>query len=252
MVSLDKSFFVLLLMHVLAGCLYVPITGPKSEGVAEKKTVEALIGANEFEVRRQLGDPQWLFTADSNQYLIYQGWQQHGLVFMVPLGFMGPPPASWLERRYCWLLDFGREDVLQHVDRRISRQDCRGVFWTEEQIQSLEPGDAQTMWQLYAESVDPAHREWHWLCQAADEGHSLARHRLGTIYYYGLDGVERDLVLAYVWYALAEQTGAEVKQLAWIRESLTPEQLVAATHLISAWRVGWCERELFERLKRTQ
>jgi TPR repeat protein len=110
-------------------------------------------------------------------------------------------------------LEFDKEDVLQRVERGISAQDCRGVFCSKEQMLLLEPGDTKTKWQLYAESAAPSHQEWRWLWQAADQGHALAHHRLGTIYYYGLDGVEKDLVLAYVWYSLAENTGPEVKQL---------------------------------------
>ena len=94
----QKLVCVLCLIHVLKGCLYIPVTGPKSEGVAEKTTVEALVEENELEVRRLLGEPQWVYVGREHKYLIYQGWQQRGLVLMMPLGFMGPPPFGWLER----------------------------------------------------------------------------------------------------------------------------------------------------------
>lgn len=248
----QKLVGILCLIQALKGCVYIPVAGPKSEGVAEKTSVEALVEENESEVRRQLGEPQWSYEGRGHKYLIYQGWQQHGLVLMVPLGFMGPPPFGWLERRYCWLLAFELENVLKRVDRKISAHDCRRVFWTEKEMLALEPGDAKTNWQLYAESTDPGPQEWRWLCRAADQGYSLARHRLGTVYYHGLDNVERDLVLAYVWYNLAEKTGPEVKQLNWIRTSLTTEQRLTAEHLIATWRAGRCEQELLAGAQRSQ
>lgn len=244
----QKLIGMLCIVLLLPGCIYLPVAGPKSGGVAEKTSVEDLVGGSGVEVRRELGDPQWLYRARGSTYLIYQGWQEHGFVIM----FGYPPIAGWGERRFCWLLEFGPEDVLQRVDRRISAQDCRGVFWTEEQMLSLEPGDAKTRWQLYAESADPGKREWRWLCQAADQGFALARHRLGTIYYYGLDGVESDLVLAYVWYSLAQRSGPDVKHIEWSRESLTHEQLMAAEQLISTWSAGRCEQELLSRLQQSQ
>jgi hypothetical protein len=249
---LQKLVGVLCFIQAFTGCVYIPVAGPKSEGVAEETTVETLIEENEFEVRRQLGEPQWLYEGKGHKYLIYQGWQQHGLVLMMPLGFLGPPPFGWLERRYCWLLEFNSENILKRVDRKISAHDCRRVFWTEKDMLVLEPGDAKTNWQLYAESTDPGPKEWHWLCRAADQGYSLARHRLGTIYYHGLYNVGKDPVLAYVWYRLAEETGPEVKQLDWIGSSLTTEQLVTAEQLIASWRAGRCERELLARVQRSQ
>lgn len=166
--------------------------------------------------------------------------------------FYCPPLASWDKKPYCWLLEFDTQDVLERIDRRISPADCRSVFWAKEEMQSLAPANPQTMWQLYAESTDPGCQEWRWLCQAADQGHFLARHRLGTIYYYGLDGVTKDLVLAFAWYSLAEETGDEVKQLTWIRESVTTDQAMSAERLISTWKPGWCEQELLPRVQCTQ
>lgn len=248
MKALRRCAGVLCLLQALASCvplMYVPTEGPESEGVTEKPRVEALVGADEVEVRRQLGDPQWTYRSDGKSYLLYRGWEQYGLLIYLP-------GAQWGDRSYCWLLEFGQDDKLARIDRETSGDDCREVFWTEEQLLSFEPGDAKTKWQLYSEATEPGPREWRWLCQAADEGHSLARHRLGTIYYYGLDGAERDLVLAYVWYSLAESTGSEVRQLAWLKESLSEKQLLDAQHLLATWESSRCESELFSRIERTQ
>lgn len=68
----------------------------------------------------------------------------------------------------------------------------------------------------------------------------------------GDSGVERDLVLAYVWYNLADKSGPEVKQFDWIRDSLTNDQLVSVEHLITTWSAGRCEQDLFSRVQRTQ
>jgi len=70
-----------------------------------------------------------------------------------------------------------------------------------------ETGDAEAQWELYKrdKKVDGINN-MKWSCRAADQGHYWARMELGQLYQDGII-IKQSLSRAYLWYALAAQTG---------------------------------------------
>jgi len=80
-----------------------------------------------------------------------------------------------------------------------------------------------------------------WYQRAAMQGVAFAQFNLGVRYANG-QGVDRDPVLAYQWFALAAQgllgkeadTARQARDA--IRSQLTPEQVARGDELVKAWR----------------
>jgi TPR repeat protein len=76
-----------------------------------------------------------------------------------------------------------------------------------------------------------------WYRKAAEQGFAVAQGDLGTMYARG-DGVQRDYVLAYMWFNLAAERG--FKPAIRLREAaeafLTPSQIEEAKRLAKEWK----------------
>ena len=85
-----------------------------------------------------------------------------------------------------------------------------------------------------------------WTCVAAHKGHFDAQVSLGYSYRYGRKPVERDLIQAYVWLALADDqahpyTGASVRAVA---SQLDPSELAEAKRRRAEWKPNPMECEV--------
>ena len=75
-----------------------------------------------------------------------------------------------------------------------------------------------------------------WYRKAAEQGHKVAQHDLGYMYYKG-EGVPQNYAKALTWVSLAKALGyvnAEVG-LDMIKEQMTPAQIVKAQALATEW-----------------
>ena len=77
-------------------------------------------------------------------------------------------------------------------------------------------------------------------------GQADAQKHIGDLYYLGIHGIKRDLILAYVWYSLAAMgENKEVnKQLQSLVDELSPRQVDEAVSKLLNWKPGQCERDL--------
>jgi len=105
---------------------------------------------------------------------------------------------------------------------------------------------------------------WQWLCLAAHNEDPEAQDKIGSFYENGGGPVSQDLILAYIWYSLAEvngfkEGGSNTRKTAtgWaccfpdiprreiIAEDLTPAQIREAERLVAEWEPNpaGCELE---------
>jgi TPR repeat protein len=76
-----------------------------------------------------------------------------------------------------------------------------------------------------------------WLRRAADQKEATAQYFLGSMYFKG-EGVPRDLVMSYMWFALAAAQGDDkaTKARDGIATNMTPAQIVEAKKRASEWK----------------
>jgi hypothetical protein len=85
------------------------------------------------------------------------------------------------------------------------------------------------------------------LCNSADSGDTNAQYKLGLYFDYGIEGLPKDQMRAYVWYEIAAASGnhmpsaSRAKQL---QNVLSEEQMLQAKQLIGDWIPGWCEKDI--------
>lgn len=120
-------------------------------------------------------------------------------------------------------------------------------LWYADEAQltaAAESGNPEARLQLY----------WHdtknglyWLCRAANQGDAKARYRVAQLYEFGDDGIQRDLLKAYVWYDLAAQAchpWARKDALRISRSSLSKDALLDAKHMVEQWSAVDCKNWL--------
>lgn len=108
--------------------------------------------------------------------------------------------------------------------------------------------NGETQLQLYYDTVGQdrisAHR---WLCKSADRGYAEARYRLGLLYENGSEGIKKDYVRSYLWYALSAQSGSFSGKRDALRlkeDILNAESIAAAENMVEKWQPGQCEIDL--------
>ena len=71
-----------------------------------------------------------------------------------------------------------------------------------------------------------------WYRKAADEGDAGAMNNIGILY-YNAEGVERDLVEAYAWFARVQKHGdpRAAELISWASENMTRKQIEKAQAL---------------------
>ncbi|MBF0124456.1 MAG: sel1 repeat family protein [Magnetococcales bacterium] len=77
-----------------------------------------------------------------------------------------------------------------------------------------------------------------WFRLAAEQGHAAAQYNLGVRYANGGHGMSRDVVQAYMWFALAAQQENPDAIVARdrIAMSMTPAQIAQAQQLVQNWK----------------
>lgn len=97
---------------------------------------------------------------------------------------------------------------------------------------------------LYKKRLHPADsiEAVKWYRKAAEQGNKYGQYELAGMYEAGM-GVERDIVLAYMWYDLGAAQGdwmaRDIRNT--IAEKMTPSQIAAAKKLASEWKPGSSE-----------
>jgi TPR repeat protein len=101
----------------------------------------------------------------------------------------------------------------------------------------------QTYWNQHNIDLNAAQR---WLCLAADQGHSDAQYRLGTLYQFGSEGVPQDNVRSWVWFMLAARSGHEnaKRAVVSVTAGMTDAELREARSALEHWQPGECLGEL--------
>jgi TPR repeat protein len=111
-------------------------------------------------------------------------------------------------------------------------------------------GEPEQLYQSYyntitiGSKVTPAHES---LCQSADKGNPDARYRLGLLFEFGHEGFKKDFSKAYLWYALAGESGkyrGGKNALRMKKEHLSSESFLQAEDMVRRWKPGQCELDL--------
>ena len=111
-------------------------------------------------------------------------------------------------------------------------------------------GEPEQLFQFYNNTIsigsaaEPAHQS---LCQSADKGNPDARYRLGLLFEFGLEGFKKDFSKAYLWYALAGESGkyrGGKNALRMKKEHLSSESFLQAEDMVRRWKPGQCELDL--------
>jgi len=131
------------------------------------------------------------------------------------------------------------------------RKEEKTVYWKP--VKYLSSADESEL-TVAAESGNPEARlqlYWHdtgegmyWLCRAANQGYPKARYRVAQLYEFGDDGVNQDLVRAYMWYDLAAQAchpWARKDALRISHDSLSEDERRDVTHMIEQWSAIDCK-----------
>ena len=270
------------------GCVYLPIPGPETQNVPDITELESLVGKPIHEVVELTGTPVEIVFEENRQHHFYIETQEFGLLIIGGPGYAVGGTLN--EIYHCYRFTYDKYNRLQSVAvgstglRLYSDDtDCRKAFLTstqviafekeegkligtlkqeekkqiralekrvKEQIPRLDPMKAKINWQLYKDGSERSEKELRWLCQAADQGHPLARNEVGTIHYFGSlvylgkPGIDSDHTLAYVWFLLADISGHESSYHLLNQNNLTYEQFEKAIDIVANWKPGQCEKDL--------
>ncbi|TNF98965.1 MAG: sel1 repeat family protein [Gammaproteobacteria bacterium] len=85
------------------------------------------------------------------------------------------------------------------------------------------------------------------LCHSADSGDTNAQYKLGLYFDYGIEGLPKDPMRAYVWYEIAATHGdhkPSASRVLQLHNVLTREQTMQAKQLVEDWKPGWCEMDI--------
>jgi hypothetical protein len=85
------------------------------------------------------------------------------------------------------------------------------------------------------------------LCHSADSGDTNAQYKLGMYFDYGIEGLPKDPMRAYIWYEIAAARGNHMPSASRARQLqnvLSEDQTLQAMQLIRDWVPGWCENDI--------
>jgi TPR repeat protein len=105
---------------------------------------------------------------------------------------------------------------------------------------SAKAGDADAQYELgtmYERGVSDEVEAAKWYSKAAEQGHVDAQCNLGIAYVLG-EGVERNLVLSYMWLEIATMQGHELSEMyrgLYVKQ-MTKEQIAEAQKLAREWQ----------------
>jgi len=178
------------------------------------------------------------------------GHYSHGvahMIFVVPL-ILGESP----DKKPCQLAGQRVAEVIRASSGAIKAPRIALVAAKNNPYRALNDpmlfGDAETQYVAATTmgDVDPE-RRLRLLCRAADKGYSPARNLLGVYYEYGTNGLDKDLLRAYLWYRLASthrNTLAAQLPIDRVEGYLTDAGLAEAETMFENWKPGQCEKDL--------
>ena len=113
---------------------------------------------------------------------------------------------------------------------------------------TVKRGEPEKLLQLYhftlGENLDLAH---DYLCKAADQNHPDARYRLAILYEHGHEKLVKNLHKAYIWYALASESGhywASHHMVRIKKEIINSKEFSYTENALLNWKSGQCAIDL--------
>ena len=254
--------FIALTLLLLTGCWAMPLpSGQPEEFTMRKQETGSLLGSTSKEVQDLFGPPLWIAHKDNATYFIYQ-WRSADVgmlwIFYFPVWIAGGEDTEL----HCILMEFGENDILRSykIDSeglRFSFMDfsqygsCAEVFgmldsavWMHKVLTSEEKQAEERL----SGAERKLYREVRAYCKKADLGHADAQTYVGDLYYLGAYGLDKNLILAYVWYNLAAKNGNSyaAMQSERVAIKLSPQQLNKAQIQLEEWVSGQCKRDLLK------
>jgi len=243
-------------LMLLSSCWTIPIqTDTPDEFTQSRNSLVSLSGSTSEEVVNSIGLPAWIVQKDKDEktYYIYQWWSNDTDWMWV--GYL-PSPIVFSEKAsesHCILLEFGNDKRLRSykVDSDSGNlydggitDNCLEVFGMQGSATRVSSPEEKERWEDELQWI--LNMEVATYCPNADLGHADAQKHIGDLYYHGSYGLEKDYVMAFVWYSLATNNGDSYTfmQLEKLIIELSPEQLVEAQHQLEQWEPGQCERDL--------
>lgn len=155
--------------------------------------------------------------------------------------------------------EYGKSDVLEQLasdDKNIKQifelsklpKHAMKNSDNEDEISDLEElaqsGNSDLLFIAYEHHV--GENPLYWLCLAADSQHIEARYRLGKLYLHGTPSLQKNLILAYKYFGLAEEGGSHYASinLEQLRNTLLTPEKHAGEKAIRDWKPGLCAIEI--------
>ena len=239
---------------MLSSCIPIPYitdydNAPDTDDVIPRLQSLQSSNANRSTVIDTLGRP---FRYRDN-YISYEACEDiHGIALVMCLFYACDIMTSYESDPKCFELQLDFDDDDELTGYRVLPYDRKYDAYEEDLIlkELGNRGDpiAQTLREQSLKSEWNLKKEVDAFCPNADLGHTEAQKRIGDLYCLGLLGLERDLVRAYVWYALAASGGnnGATEKLDQLTNELSPQQLSEALIKLEEWEPGQCERDLKE------
>ena len=138
----------LIVLFLVNGCLYLPVSAPETQNVPETTELETLVEKPLNDVLGIVGEPIQIFIEDDKKHHFYLETQEFGLLI---IGGPGYAVGGTLNEIYhCYQLTYDKYNTLRSVavgekGLRLyrSKTDCRKSFWTTEQIELFDKQSAQ-------------------------------------------------------------------------------------------------------------
>jgi len=204
-------------------------------GNIEQETVRSIeIGTSRAEVEEILGEPvtseetsvgiihTYSFNIDANEssslpdnYGGCVGPCAMAQLVNLPVTLLVDASGAFDEEKELHIV-YGEDDRIIELIRFIPERDSpENAILSERQIAAqrgltisqAQNGDPEA--QYTVARMNSGLDRFMWLCRAAMNGHAKARFEMGISREYGYRPVNKDLVLAYVWYVLADRSGFE-------------------------------------------
>lgn len=233
----------LIVTLITSGCVIIEHVAETTPEVVVNRSTD--IGRSRESIIEQSGYPDIAINDDGVSHYYYENYT-HELGMILPLPLL--LSTDKLTEPYCSILSFGNNDVLSSIDYR--KGSCSQAVYIRQSPMLIqehaETGDAEAQWELYKRynKVDSINN-MKWLCRAADQGHYWARMELGRLYQDGKI-LKQDMSQAYLWYALAAQTGQflAADKIVELRKIMSHSQIDNAKRYITNWRPGDCENSI--------
>ena len=235
-----------------------------------RNSLSSLVGKNEDEILQLAGAPTYFVkTAESVSY-VYESFGEDTYVW---LAIILPMWAETGNNLSCVKLDFNSDRVLREYEIQtadgakiedyymftvdpVDSYDCKFLF-------DLDINDIYTLDRCVYESIGhdlgihKIYRQlpvrmhspdistrFHNLCNAANQGHSLAQSDIGRYFSIGYDKIQQDYRLAYVWYSLANRSCDNSLHLQQVKQQMSDSKIAEAEKMLQEWDATQCESQI--------